>query len=98
MDALNGWLKAIRAEGLVLARTRVAGPWGFAVERRDAVVFHFAAEGHAFVRQANAETLELGAGELILLPRGGAHEVVHSKRGKAMPLDAFLARRDGVVD
>jgi hypothetical protein len=56
MDALNGWLKAVRAEGLVLARTRVAGPWGFAVEPRDAVVFHFAAEGHAFVRQANAET------------------------------------------
>jgi AraC-like DNA-binding protein len=98
MEALDGWLKAIRAEGLVLARTRVAGPWGFAVEPRNAVVFHFAAEGHAFVRQANAETLELGAGELILLPRGGAHEVVHSRRGKAMPLDAFLARRDGVVD
>ncbi|WP_446904628.1 AraC family transcriptional regulator [Burkholderia sp. YIM B11467] len=98
MEALNGWLKAIRADGMVLVRTRVAGPWGFAVPRRNAAVFHFAAEGHAFVRQPGAETLELQTGELMLFPLGGAHEVVHSKRGKAIPLDTFLARRDGVVD
>lgn len=98
MQALNGWLKAVRADGLVLARTRVAGPWGFEMQSRDAVVFHFAAEGRAFVRQADAEPMELGAGELVLFPRGNAHEVAHSKRGKAMPLATFLARRDGVVD
>jgi AraC-like DNA-binding protein len=98
MEALNGWLKAVRADGLVLVRTRVAAPWGFAVEPRDAVVFHFAAEGHAFVRQSGAQTLELCAGDLVLFPRGSAHEVVHSKRGKAIPLDTFLARHDGVVD
>lgn len=98
MDALNSWLKAVRADGLVLVRTRVAGPWGFAVQPRDAVVFHFVAEGRAFVRQSDTQCLELGAGELVLFPRGDAHEVVYSARGKAMPLDAFLARRDGVVD
>jgi hypothetical protein len=42
---LDGWLKAVRADGLVLMRTRVAGPWGYAVEPSDAVVFHFVAEG-----------------------------------------------------
>jgi AraC-like DNA-binding protein len=98
MQALNGWLKAVRADGLVLVRTRVAGPWGFEMQPRDAVVFHFAAEGRAFVRQADAEPMELGAGELVLFPRGGAHEVAHSKRGRAMPLETFLALRDGVVD
>src|SRR5580692_7149276 len=98
MHALNGWLKVVRADGLVLVRTRVAGPWGFAVPPRDAVVFHFVAEGRAFVRQADAETVELKAGELILFPRGGAHEVAHSGRGKAMPLEVFLAMRNGVVD
>jgi len=41
MQALDGWLKAVRADGLVLMRTRVAGPWGYAVEPSDAVVFHF---------------------------------------------------------
>ena len=98
MGALNGWLKTVRADGLVLARTRVAGPWGFAVQPRNAVVFHFVAEGSAFVRQPDAETMELQAGELVLFPRGGEHELAHSPRGKAMRLEAFLARRDGVVD
>ncbi len=98
MDALNVWLKAVHADGLVLVRTRVAGPWGFAVEPSDAVVFHFVAEGRAFVRHPDAETMELQAGELVLFPRGGAHEVAHSARGKAMPWERFLARRNGVVD
>jgi AraC family transcriptional activator of mtrCDE len=98
MNALNGWLKAVRADGLVLVRTRVAGPWGFAVQPRDAAVFHFVAEGRAFVRQSETETMELQAGELVLFPRGSAHEVAHSGRGKAMPLETFLAMRNGVVD
>ncbi|MCX4171580.1 MULTISPECIES: AraC family transcriptional regulator [Paraburkholderia] len=98
MNALNGWLKAVRADGLVLVRTRVAGPWGFEVQPRNAVVFHFVAEGRAFVRQPETKTMELQAGELVLFPRGSAHEVAHSGRGKAMPLETFLAMRDGVVD
>lgn len=98
MQALNGWLKAVRADGLVLARTRVAGPWGFAVQSCDAVMFHFVAEGRAFVRQPGAETMELQAGSLVLFPRGSAHEVVHSARGKAISLETFVAKRDGVVD
>lgn len=98
MHALNGWLKAIRADGVVLVRTRVAGPWGFVVQPRAAVVFHFVAEGRAFVRRPDADPMELRAGELVLFPRGGSHEVAHSARGKAMPLETFLAKRDGVVD
>jgi AraC-like DNA-binding protein len=98
MGALSSWLKAVRADGLVLVRTRVAGPWGFAVQPRDAVVFHFVAEGSAFVRQPDAETMALQAGELVLIPHGGEHEVVHSPRGKAIQLETFLAKRAGVFD
>jgi AraC family transcriptional activator of mtrCDE len=98
MRALDSWLKAVQADGLVLVRTRVAGPWGFAVQPRDAVVFHFVAGGRAFVRQPGAETISLRAGELVLIPRGGEHEVVHSPRGKAIQLETFLAKRAGVID
>src|SRR5258706_13522737 len=98
MRALNSWLKAVHADGLVLARTRVAGPWGFAAPPRDGAVFHFVAEGNAFVRQPYAKTMALQAGELVLFPRGGEHELAHSPRGKASRLEAFLARRDGVID
>jgi AraC-like DNA-binding protein len=98
MRALNSWLKTVRADGIVLVRTRVAGPWGFAAPDRDAVVFHFVAEGSAFVRQRHAKTMELRAGELVLFPRGSEHELAHSPRGKAIELEAFLARHAGVAD
>ena len=98
MRALNSWLKAVHADGLVLARTRVAGPWGFAVQPRNAVVFHFVAEGRAFLRQPDTKTVALQAGELVLIPRGGEHELVHSPRGKTIQLETFLAKRDGVID
>ena len=98
MQALNGWLKAVRATGLVLVRTRVSGPWGFAVQSRNAVVFHFVAEGNAFVRQPGMETIGLQAGQLILFPRGDEHEVVNSALGKAAPLETFLAKLNGVVN
>jgi AraC-like DNA-binding protein len=68
------------------------------VEPGDAVLFHFVAEGRAFVRHPDAETMELQAGEMVMFPRGGAHEVAHSARGKAMPLETFLVKRNGVVD
>ncbi|WP_449185579.1 cupin domain-containing protein [Trinickia sp. YCB016] len=60
MRALNEWLKAVRADGLVLVRTRVAGPWGFEVPSRDAVVFHFAAEGRALCARPTRNPCESG--------------------------------------
>lgn len=98
MEALDNWLKTIHADGIVLARTRVAGPWGFNVTSRDAVMFHLVAEGRAFVRQLDAAPFELRAGELVLFPSGSAHEVTHSMRGKSIPLDKFLTLRNGVID
>lgn len=98
MQALDGWLKAVRGDGIVLVRTRMAGPWGFAVAPRDAAVFHFVAEGRAIVRQPNADAIEVLPGELILFPRGSAHEVAHSARGKTLPLAEFMALRHDVVD
>jgi Cupin len=52
----SSWLRAVRAEGIVLVRTRVAGRWGFEVEARDAAFFHFVTEGHAYVRRSADKT------------------------------------------
>src|ERR1700738_2543234 len=90
------WLRAIRAEGIVLARTRVAGSWGFEVEARDAAFFHFVTEGQAYVCRSGDETIELLPGDFVLLPRGTGHEVSHSVRGKTVSLQQFLASHDGV--
>ena len=98
MQAANDWLKAVRTTGLVPVRARISGPWGFAVQPCNAVVFHFVAEGNAFVRQPGMETIWLQAGELILFPRGDEHEVVNSAQGTAASLETFLAGHNGIAD
>src|SRR5258708_15787111 len=97
MRALNSWLKAVHADGLVLARTRVAGPWGFAVQPCNAVVFHFVAEGPSFVRQPHAQTMSLQAGELILFPPCREHRPAPSPRGRTRHLGPILAKPDGIA-
>jgi Cupin len=82
-------------------RTRVAGPWGFAVQPREAVVFHFVGEGRAFVRQPDAETMALQAGELVLLPRGSARRQgppgSHRSENKALPCTAATTETRKIV-
>lgn len=98
MQVLNDWLTAVQADGMVLVRTRVAEPWGFAVPRREAVMFHFVGEGRAFVRPAGVAPFELLPGELVIFPRGGAHEMLHAAHGESIPVAEFVGLRNGVSD
>lgn len=95
-DSVNHWLRAVDAEGLVLARTRVSGDWGFSIGRRDAAVFHFVSEGHACLRIEDAEPIEIAAGDLVVLPRGAPHVIGPSPECAVMPLERFLASHNGV--
>jgi AraC family transcriptional activator of mtrCDE len=61
-------------------------------------MFHFVAEGQAFVHVAGMAPIELLPGELVIFPRGSAHEVTHSARGKSIELAEFMASRNGVID
>jgi AraC-like DNA-binding protein len=92
------WLRSIRASGLALVRTRIGGRWGFSAPARSSAVFHFVAEGQAYLRRPECEPVALNAGELVLLPQGAAHELVHAPDGQAMPLEEFIAMRNGVRD
>jgi AraC-like DNA-binding protein len=95
---MDVWLRSIRAGGITLVRTRVAGRWGFAAAARRAAVFHFVAEGRAYLRRPGCVPVALNAGELVLLPQGVAHDVAHAPAGHAMPLEEFVAMRNGVRD
>jgi AraC-like DNA-binding protein len=61
-------------------------------------VFHFVAEGRAYLRRPDCKPVALNAGELVLLPQGVAHEVVHAPDGRAVPLEEFIAMRNGMED
>ena len=42
--------------------------------------------------------MELRTSEMVMFPRGCAHELARSPRGKVMPLETFLSQRNGIVD
>lgn len=91
------WLKAIRADELVLARTSMAGDWGVEIAREPAAVFHFVVAGGAYLRRDGQPTLALQEGELIVFPRGAAHRISQQAHGGTLPLRQFLAMRAGAA-
>lgn len=92
MDVLSDWLRTMGTAGVLLARTRLGSPWGFRMEASEEVSFHIVVEGGCWLRCKGREPLELLQGDLVLLPQGMAHELVHEPRGRAEPLDALITR------
>jgi AraC-like DNA-binding protein len=86
MDVLSGVLKSVRLEGAVYLNAEFTAPWCIRGEyglRRvrerlpgaeHLVFFHFLTEGRCKVRLADAvEVLDVGAGDLVLLPQDDQH-------------------------
>jgi AraC-like DNA-binding protein len=76
-DLVSELLLGMRLNGLQYRRMQLAAPFGirFGVEAGRAQ-FHFIACGAVYLRDSNGATQVLGAGDAILLPRGGAHDLI----------------------
>jgi AraC-like DNA-binding protein len=84
-DALSEVLRGVRLTGAIFLRGELSEPWGFQAPPAgnasallapgtDCLVpFHLVTEGMATVRVKGCEPLRLGAGEIVVLPRGDAH-------------------------
>ena len=66
-------------------------PWGMALPDGDQAMFHLILEGTAWLRMAAEKPLFLKMGDLVLLPNGPAHELVHEPRARATPLAELIA-------
>jgi AraC-like DNA-binding protein len=86
MDALSQALRGMRITGALLFNAELTAPWGFASPPGSAarrllapdtehlVLFHLVTEGKAIARVASEE-VELGPGDVVVLPHGNAHEL-----------------------
>jgi AraC-like DNA-binding protein len=89
---------ALRIESSILCRSVVAPPWGFGVAARNEGSFHLVLDGQGWLYLEGApHATQLGAGDLVILPRGQAHWVKDSPRSAAPMLSAILAEHR-VVD
>jgi AraC-like DNA-binding protein len=91
MDILADWARLTGLSGALLARSRMEAPWGLAVPAGPEAMFHFVSEGICWLRLAGAPPLRLLQGDLVMLPNGPPHDLVHAPDGAAAPLAELLA-------
>jgi AraC-like DNA-binding protein len=87
IDPLSEALRGVRLTGAVFLDAELGSPWGFASpaastvahllapESEHLVLFHLLVEGRANARVPGHETLTLEPGDIVIVPRGDAHEL-----------------------
>jgi AraC-like DNA-binding protein len=85
-DPLTDMLKGLRLDGVEYGRCALAAPWAFSFPAQRDARFYFVAEEGCWLLPPSGEWMKLGAGDAVLLPRGGAHALA-SEPGLA--LDPF---------
>jgi AraC-like DNA-binding protein len=92
-DPLSEVLLPVRVRSSLYCRSEFTAPWGFAVEARPSATFHLVIDGHGWLDVADGRNpRELRPGDLILLPRGHAHQLRDSVGSSAPLLTELLAK------
>src|SRR5882672_11111063 len=78
-DLMSELLLGMRLNGVQYRRLCASPPFGIHFGTEDGrAQFHFVACGTVFIRMASGPVQGLAAGDAVLLPRGGAHDLVSS--------------------
>lgn len=77
MDVLTDVLQVLRLTSRVYCRSKLRAPWGLNMPPSRRMAFHVVGNGGAWLRAEGIETLTaLAAGDLVVLPHGGGHQLV----------------------
>lgn len=102
-DPLSEALRSVRLIGAIFLDAELAAPWGFASPATSTtahllaptaehlVLFHLVVEGQASVRVPGCE-LSLGAGDIVILPNGDAHDLWNGKIRKLTDASTLLPK------
>jgi AraC-like DNA-binding protein len=92
MDVLADVFSSTRVGEAIYGRARLSGRWGMRFDRQDKAGFHLVLEGRCFLRlKGRGPALELGAGDVVVLPRGWMHVVTSAPNAQALPYRETLA-------
>jgi len=87
MDALSEMLRVVRMVGAIFIHARFSAPWCYYSPRADVaapflepgaervVIFHMVTEGECVVEMPGEPAVRLGAGDVVIFPRGDAHSM-----------------------
>ena len=86
VDVLSEVLARLRLTSSLWFRAELGRPFGVAVPAASSAIrFHVAAAGGFWIRTETAER-RVGAGDLVLVPHGAAHEITDLRGGAVVPL------------
>jgi len=97
MDALTEALRAVRLTSALFFSGEFAAPWRFITAAQDElapivspesdrlVLFHLITDGEATARTDGHDDLALTAGDIVVFPRGDAHELWSGRTSKLFP-------------
>ncbi|MGK2939206.1 MAG: AraC family transcriptional regulator [Solirubrobacteraceae bacterium] len=86
MDALADVLSTTRAGGTVLARVRAHAPWGLGAPRTAGTSFHAILAGTCWLLVDDDPPRQLGAGDVVVLPRHRDHSLASDPSVRSAPL------------
>jgi AraC-like DNA-binding protein len=97
MDALSEAMRAVRITSALFFNGEFSAPWRFATPAHDKVapvvspeserlvLFHLVTDGEATARTADYDDVALTAGDIVVFPRGDAHELWNGRTSKLFP-------------
>ncbi len=102
MDVLNDILDTLNLKGVLYFRTDFSSPWSVTVpDLNQAARFHLVVQGHCHVQFSDNEEVDLGPGDMVLIPRGRSHILADAACQAAPPLETVLKtvgyKGDGVL-
>ncbi|MFT4627685.1 MAG: AraC-like DNA-binding protein [Myxococcota bacterium] len=74
-DVLSDVLSQLRVRGSLFSRAELSHPWGVHTTGTPTAMFHVVLEGAGWARTSDGQHHGFRAGDLILFPRGSAHEL-----------------------
>lgn len=90
-DAIAERLAAVSVRSSVYCLSELRAPWGFRVDGVNVAKFHLVLDGTAWLELPGQEAIQLGTGELVILPDGGSHTLRDAPGSVALGLDSLIA-------
>src|SRR5437762_10969356 len=95
MDVLSDVLGAVRLKSTVFAQGELTGPWGVRAEASNHFPFHIIARGRCWLDVDGVPSIELGAGDVVVVARGRGHSLRDARETPLRPLAELL--RSGML-
>jgi hypothetical protein len=85
-DSLTDILRDLRLKQSFYCHSELQAPWGLGMPAEDHAIFHYVAEGRAWLRRDGHDPIPLERGDFVLVGANVAHRIVCPVDAEAVPV------------